>query len=50
MDDFSRTLIGIAPLCNAGLSVTFTKHKVFCQTASGTSIIIGWRHPEEDMD
>jgi hypothetical protein len=50
MDNFPRTLIGIAPLCNAGLSVTFTKHKVICQTASGTSIIEGWRHPQEGSD
>jgi len=50
MDNFPRTLIGIVPLCDAGLSVTFTKHKVICQTASGTSIIEGWRHSKEDMD
>ena len=37
MDNFPRTLICIAPLCNAGLRVTFTKHKVICQTASGTA-------------
>jgi hypothetical protein len=50
MDNFPRTLINIAPLCNAGLSVTFTKHKVICQNASGTSIIEGWRHRKEDLD
>ena len=41
MEDFPRTLIGIVPLCDAGLSVTFTKHKVICQTASNTSFIEG---------
>ena len=50
MDDFPRILIGIAPLCEAGLSVTFTKHKVICQTASGTRVIEGWRHPKEGSD
>ncbi len=50
MDNFPRTLIGIAPLCNTGLSITFTKHKVICQTASGTSIIEGWCHPKEGSD
>jgi hypothetical protein len=50
MDDFPRTLIGIALLCDAGLSVTFTKHKVICQTAKGTSIIEGWRHPKKGSD
>ncbi len=50
MGDSPRTLIGIATLCDAGLGVTFTKHKVICHTASGTSIIEGWRHPEEGSD
>ncbi len=50
MDDFPRTLIGIAPLCNAGLSVTFTRHKVIAQTQSGTSIIEGWHNPDKGSD
>jgi hypothetical protein len=50
MDDFPRTLISISPLCDAGLSLTFTKHKVICQNASGTSIIEDWHHPKEDLD
>jgi hypothetical protein len=50
MGNFPRTLISITPLCDAGLSVTFTKHKVICQTASGTSIIEGWCHPKEGSD
>jgi hypothetical protein len=50
MDNFPRTLIGIASLCDVGLSVTFTKHKVICQTDSGTSIIEGWHNPKEGSD
>jgi hypothetical protein len=50
MYNFPSTFIGIAPLCNTGLSVTFTKHKVITQDHSGNSILKGWHNPEEGSD
>jgi hypothetical protein len=50
MDDFPRTLIGIAPLCNADLNVTFTKHKVIARDHEGNSIHEGWRNSGEASD
>ena len=41
MDDFPRTLIDIVSLCNADLSVTFTKHKVIAQDHEDNSILEG---------
>jgi hypothetical protein len=45
MPTFSRTLVGISPLCNADLTVTFTKHLGwefrFSVPISGTPIVSG---------
>jgi hypothetical protein len=46
MEDFPRTLFGIAPLCNADLSITFTKHHVKACNQAGSTILKGW-HPNE---
>ncbi len=42
MPSFPRTLVGIAPLCNADLTVTFTKHDVKAYDQAGTTILEGW--------
>jgi hypothetical protein len=45
MPSFPRTLVGIAPLCNANLIVTFTKHNVKAYNQTGTTILEGWHDP-----
>jgi hypothetical protein len=39
MPSFTRTLVGIAPLCNANLTVIFTKHDVKAYNQAGTTIL-----------
>jgi hypothetical protein len=41
MPSFHRTLVGIAPLCNADLTVTFTKYNVNAYNQAGTTILEG---------
>ena len=50
MPEFPRTLFGIAPLCDAGLSVTFTKYHVKAYDQAGNVVIEGWRNPKEAPD
>jgi hypothetical protein len=45
MPSFTRTLVGIAPLCNANLTGTFTKNDVKAINQAGTTILKGWRDP-----
>jgi hypothetical protein len=45
MPSFTRTLVGIAPLCNANLTVIFTKHDVKAYNQAGATIFKGWRDP-----
>jgi hypothetical protein len=45
MPSFTRTLVGIAPLCNPNLTVIFTKHDVKAYGQAGTTILEGWRDP-----
>jgi hypothetical protein len=45
MPSFTRTLVSIAPLCDANLTVIFTKHDVKAFNQSGTTILEGWRDP-----
>jgi hypothetical protein len=39
MSSFTRTLVGIAPLCDANLTVIFTKHDVKAYDQVGASIL-----------
>jgi hypothetical protein len=41
MPSFTRTLVGIAPLCNADLTVIFTKHDVKAYNQAGATILEG---------
>jgi hypothetical protein len=45
MPSFTRTLVDIAPLCNANLTVIFTKHDVKAYDQAGTTILEGWCDP-----
>jgi hypothetical protein len=46
MPSFTRALVGIAPLCNANLTVIFTKkHDVKAINQAGATILKGWRDP-----
>jgi hypothetical protein len=45
MLSFPRNLVGIAPLCDADLTVTFTKHNVKAYNQAGATILKGWRNP-----
>jgi hypothetical protein len=45
MPTFTRTLFGIAPLCDANLTVIFTKHDVKAINQAGATILKGWRDP-----
>jgi hypothetical protein len=45
MPSFTKTLAGIAPLCNANLTVIFTKHDVKAYNQAGTTILEGWHDP-----
>jgi hypothetical protein len=45
MPSFTRTLVGIAPLCDANLTVIFTKHDVKAINQAGTTILEGWCDP-----
>jgi hypothetical protein len=40
---FTRTLVGIAPLCGANLTVIFIKHDVKAINQAGATILEGWR-------
>jgi hypothetical protein len=50
MPEFPRTLVGIAPLCDMNLKVTFTKHDVKAYNQAGNIILEGWHNPEEFSD
>jgi hypothetical protein len=50
MPTFTRTLFGIAPLCNANLTVIFTKHDVKAINQAGAPILEGWRDPGRARD
>jgi hypothetical protein len=43
MPTFTRTPFGIAPLCNANLTIIFTKHDVKAIDQAGATILEGWR-------
>jgi hypothetical protein len=45
MPSFTRTLVGIAPLCNANLTVIFTKHDIKAYNQAGATLIKGWHDP-----
>jgi hypothetical protein len=46
MPSFTRTLVGIAPLCKANLlTVIFTKNGVKAINQAGATILKGWRDP-----
>jgi hypothetical protein len=45
MPSFTRTLVGIAPVCNTGLTIIFTKYDVKAINQAGTTILKGWRNP-----
>jgi hypothetical protein len=45
MPSFTRSLVGIAPLCNANLTVIFTKHDVKAYDQAGTTLLEGWGDP-----
>ncbi len=45
MSSFPRILVGIAPLCDADLTVIFTKHDVKAYDQAGATILEGWRNP-----
>ncbi len=45
MPSFTRTLVGIAPLCNANLTVIFTKNDVKAINQARATILKGWCDP-----
>jgi hypothetical protein len=45
MPSFTRTLVGIAPLCDANLTVIVTKHDVKAINQAGATILEGWCDP-----
>ncbi len=45
MPSVPRTLVGIAPLCDANLTVSFTKHNVKAYDQAGATILEGWHDP-----
>jgi hypothetical protein len=45
MPSFTRTLFGIAPLCDADLTIIFTKHDVKAINQARATILKGWRGP-----
>jgi hypothetical protein len=45
MPSFPRTLVSITPLCDANLTVTFTKHNVKAYNQAGATIREDWRNP-----
>jgi hypothetical protein len=45
MPTFTRTLFGIAPLCDTDLTIIFTKHDVKAINQAGATIFEGWRDP-----
>jgi hypothetical protein len=45
MPSFTRTLVGIAPLCDANLTVIFTKHDIKAINQAGTTILEGRHDP-----
>jgi hypothetical protein len=45
MPSFTKTLVGIAPLCNANLTVIFTKNDVKAINQAEATILKGWRDP-----
>jgi hypothetical protein len=45
MPSFTRTLVGIAPLCNANLTVIFTKNDIKAINQAGATILEDWRDP-----
>ncbi len=45
MPSFPRTLVGIAPLCNAILAVIFTNHDIKAYDQAGTTILEGLCNP-----
>jgi hypothetical protein len=45
MPSFTRILVGITPLCNANLTVIFTKHDVKAINQAVPTILKGWCDP-----
>jgi hypothetical protein len=50
MPSFTRTLVGIAPLCDPNLTVIFTKHDIKAINQAGATILEGWRDPSRAND
>ncbi len=50
MPSFTRTLVSIAPLCDANLTVIFTKHDVKAINQAGATILEGWHDPSGAND
>jgi hypothetical protein len=50
MPSFTRTLVGIAPLCNANLTVIFIKTDIKAINQAGATILKGWRDPSGAND
>ncbi len=45
MPSFTRTLVGIAPLCSANLTVIFSKNDIKAINQAGGTILEGWHYP-----
>ena len=43
MPGFRHTLVGVGPLFDANLTVTFTREAVFVRYKQGTAVLTGWR-------
>jgi hypothetical protein len=50
MPTFTRTLFDIAPLCNANLTIIFTKHDIKAINQAGATILKGWCDPSGARD
>jgi hypothetical protein len=50
MPSFHRTLVDIAPLCNADLTITFIKHDIKTYYQAGATVLEGWCDPNGAND
>ena len=46
MPYFTNTIVGVGPICNADLTVVFTKQDVTVFSPEGKPILTGWREKE----
>ena len=47
MSSFTKTIVGVGPICDADCTVLFTKHNLTVFSPEGKLILTGWR--EKDM-